>query len=139
MEWLAEWIRQQLGQNLARSVNLPGSDEPAMYLHGSIGYDTALTMGGEVWVTEYDVDGPAAPQEQWRLAGPTERIGYLVIAARRRAEINRLLPKRPIASLDCEHCDGTGEWRLRANDGTMIAPIAGMICKECGGLGWSAG
>jgi hypothetical protein len=110
-----------------------------MYLHGSIGYETALTVGGDVWVSEYDVGGPAESPERWRLAGPTERIGYLVIAARRRAEISRLLPKRPIDSRDCEHCDGTGEWRLPGNRGMKIAPIAGMICKECGGLGWSAG
>jgi hypothetical protein len=110
-----------------------------MYLSGSIGYDTALTTGGDVWVSEYEVGGPPASQERWRLADPKERIGYLVIAARRLAEINRLLPNRPAASRDCEHCDGTGEWRLRAIDGAKIAPIAGMICKECGGLGWSAG
>ena len=78
MKWLAEWIRRQLAEKRARPVALPAIDEPAIALHASIGYDTALTIGGDVWVREYDAGRPAESPEQWRLAGTKERRGAAV-------------------------------------------------------------
>jgi|KBSMisStaDraftv2_1062788.scaffolds.fasta_scaffold506888_2 hypothetical protein len=139
MEWLADWMRQRLADNSRRPVTLPLDEAPAVYLHGSIGYDTAITATGDIWVSEYELDEPAGSEPRWRLAGPKERIGYLVIAARRDPEFARMLPSRPIDQPDCASCDGTGAWTLRAPDGTAMVPAPGMICHECAGLGWGAG
>lgn len=139
MEWLADWIRTQVAENLARPVTLPGTGPPAAYLHGSIGYDTAITEAGEVWVSEYELDGPSAFEARWRLARPKERIGYLVIASRQHAELARLLPPKPVDSHSCARCNGMGGHTLRATDGTKVDPVPGMICEECAGLGWLAG
>jgi hypothetical protein len=139
VDWLTAWMEQQIGNGHSRAVALPGVQNPAMYLHGSIGYDTAITTDGDVWIGEYQLDGPDAFQEHWRPAGTTERLGYLVIAAKKHSELRRLLPERPTAAPPCEGCNGSGERHFRATDGTKVEPIPGLICEECGGLGWVAG
>ena len=80
---------------------LPGVHYPAMYLHGSIGCDTAITINGDVWVNEYELDGPGAFQEKWCLAAKKDRLGFLVIAARRIPELLMLLPRRSPESPSC--------------------------------------
>jgi hypothetical protein len=110
-----------------------------MYLHGSIGYDSAITITGDVWVSEYELDGPGAFQGEWRPAETKDRLGLLVIAARRIPELRVLLPQRSSGSPSCTSCDGSGDRHFRGADGFKAAPFPGMICEECSGLGWIAG
>jgi len=110
-----------------------------MYLCGSIGFDCAITTDGDVWVSEYELDGPGAFQEEWRPAAKKDRLGFLVIAARRIPELRMLLPQRSSESPSCTSCDGSGNRHLRAPDGRKVALPGNMICEECSGLGWIAG
>ena len=138
-DWLSVLISDRLADQRSRPVSLPGVHDPAMYLHGSIGYDSAIRINGDVWVSEYELDGPGAFQGEWRPAGKKERLGLLVIAARHIPELGVLLPSRSPGSLSCASCDGSGDRHFRAADGSNVAPFPGMICEECSGLGWVAG
>jgi hypothetical protein len=139
LDWLPALIRNRLATQLSRPVALPGMQDPAMYLHGSIGYDSAITINGDVWVSEYELAGPGAFQGEWRPARTKDRVGLLVIAARRIPELRVLLPQRSPESLSCTSCDGSGDRHFRGADGVKTAPFPGMICEECSGLGWIAG
>jgi hypothetical protein len=111
-----------------------------MYVYGSIGVEAALTSHGEMWVAEYDfdtVDGTDATVT-WHRADGVERIGFVVIAARRFAELRALLPERPARATDCGACRATGDWHLFSADGKESLRIRGMICRDCGGMGWHA-
>jgi len=44
-------------------------------------------------------------------------------------EVGQLLPSRPPGAQDCRLCDGTGFIRRG-----IVGP--GVVCPECGGLGW---
>jgi hypothetical protein len=137
-EWLDAWVRHRIEDRPSALVRLPGVDDAAAYLHGSIGYDSAITVRGEVWVNEYDLDGPRAFQENWRPAEAKDVIGHLVIAARNHPELAALLPARTPSAHGCPSCKGTGERHLRTTDGDALVPVPGMICGECAGLGWLA-
>lgn len=138
-EWLGAWVRHRIEDRSSASARLPGVENTAAYLHGSIGYDSAITLRGEVWVNEYDLDGPRAFQENWRPAAPKDAIGYLVIAARTHPELAALLPARTPSAQGCPSCKGTGDRHLRTTEGESVVPVPGMICGECSGLGWLAG
>ena len=135
-DWLSALIRNRLATQLSRPVSLPGVHDPAMYLHGSIGYESAITINGDVWMSEYQLDGPSAFRGEWRPAGKKDRLGLLVIAARRIPELRVLLPQRSPGSPSCKSCDGSGDRHFRGADGLTMAPVPGMICEECSGLGW---
>lgn len=135
-EWLRAWMEHRLARQMSVPVSLPGVGDAAMYLHGSIGYDSAITVQGEVWIGEYELDGPTAFQHRWRPAGAQERLGFLVVAARHIPELSVLLPTRPHEPLCCADCEGTGQAHFRATDGSKVAPFPEMVCGECGGLGW---
>lgn len=134
-EWIAAWIEYRIAARPSVAVALPGVPDPAVYLHGSIGYDSAITSRGEVWVNEYDLDGPDAFQEKWRPAAFKDGTGYLVIATRNHPELRSLLPVRTGSEPDCSSCKGTGKRHL----GGALIPMEGMICLDCSGLGWLAG
>ncbi|HVY40079.1 MAG TPA: hypothetical protein VHM31_19200 [Polyangia bacterium] len=137
--WLAAWIADQLRSGAARGTTLQGVSGEAMYVYGSIGVDAALTAAGDIWVGEYDfdtVEGTAASCT-WRRAAPLERLGFLVIAARRFAALRGLLPGRPADATGCPACRATGDWHLFSADRKESLRIRGMICKACGGMGWT--
>jgi len=138
-EWLAAWISYRLAQRPSAAVTLPGVDDPAVHLHGSIGYDSAITSRGEIWVYEYDLDGPGAFHEKWRPAGIKDGTGYLVIATRHYPELRSLLPVRTGSARQCSSCGGTGERHLPTTDGITMVPVPGVICLDCSGLGWLPG
>lgn len=136
--WLADWVSGQLRAGTARRPDLAGAAGDVMYVYGSIGVDAALTSTGEIWVAEYDfdtVEGTAATVT-WRRTGGVERLGFIVIAARRFPELRALLPARPAGAADCADCRGTGDWHLFSGDRKESLRIRGMICKTCGGMGW---
>lgn len=138
--WLAVWIADQLRSGRARGARLAGVAGEAMYVYGSIGVDAALTPTGEIWIGEYDfdtVEGTAATCT-WRRADPLERLGYIVIAARHFAALRDLLPVRPADATGCPACRATGDWHLFSADRKESLRIRGMICKACGGVGWTA-
>lgn len=137
--WLAAWIAEQLRSGVARGTTLHGVSGEAMYVYGSIGVDAALTATGDIWVSEYDfdtVEGTAATCT-WRRAAPLERLGFIVIAARRFAALRDLLPARPADAAGCSACRATGDWHLFSADRKESLRIRGMICKACGGMGWT--
>jgi hypothetical protein len=138
-QWLAAWIRRRLVDRPSVLVALPGVEDAAVHLHGSIGYDCAITSSGDVWVSEYELDGPDAFQGTWRPTGAQERLGYLVIAAGDHPELGALLPQRTALAQDCVPCKGTGERHFPTVDGDSVVVFPGMICEKCAGLGWLAG
>jgi hypothetical protein len=138
--WLGAWIADQLRSGRARGTNLDGVVGEAMYVYGSIGVDAALTATGDIWISEYDfdtVEGTAATCT-WRRAAPLERLGYIVIAARQFSALRDLLPARPADATGCPACRTTGDWHLFSADRKESLRIRGMICKACGGMGWTA-
>jgi hypothetical protein len=138
--WLAAWVTNQLRNGTAQRTKLAGVDGDAMYVYGSIGVDAALTSTGDIWVGEYEfdtVDGTSVPAT-WRRALGVERLGFIVIAARRFPALAGLLPARPADAPSCPACRATGDWHLFSADRKESLRIRGMICKVCGGLGWRA-
>jgi hypothetical protein len=138
--WLAAWVTNQLRSGTAQRTRLAGVDADAMYVYGSIGVDAALTSTGDIWVGEYDFDTVegTAVTATWRRALGVERLGFIVIAARRFPALAGLLPPRPVDAPACPACRATGDWHLFSEDRKESLRIRGMICKVCGGLGWRA-
>ncbi len=138
--WLADWVADQLRSGAARRSAPAGVGGDAMYVYGSIGVDAALTSTGDIWVGTYDfdtVEGTAATVT-WHRAVGLERLGFIVIAARRFPVLGGLLPARPANAAGCPACRATGDWHLFSADRKESLRIRGMICKTCGGLGWQS-
>jgi hypothetical protein len=138
--WLAAWVTNQLRTGAAQRTTLSGVDGDAMYVFGSIGLDAALTSTGDIWVGEYDFDTVEGTNvtATWRRALGVERLGYIVMAARRFPALVGLLPARPADAAGCPACRATGDWHLFSDDRKESLRIRGMICKVCGGMGWRA-
>lgn len=97
----------------------------ALYLYGSIGSEAVLLPDGTVRVWWADTWSESDGYTE-REATPTERVGSLVLGARRYPELRELLPPRPPDTPDCAECGGVGEY-----------PYAkGVLCPKCQGLGW---
>jgi hypothetical protein len=139
-DWLPAWMGQQIEAGTAQRASLPPVTTDAMYVHATLGIEAALASTGEVYVGEYDLETFASATESitWRRAERVERLGYLVIAARRFAELSDLLPRRSADATGCASCRSTGDWHVFSGDRKESLRIRGMICKDCGGLGWRA-
>ena len=124
--WLAAWVarRQTIFTGSARMLD--GLDPTGtVYLFGSLGYDSALSASGSVWVREFDLDAAEAPP--WHEASELERSSAIVSASHNFPELRILLPARPASAVPCEQCEGTG------------FTLAGFVtCRACGALGWRA-
>jgi hypothetical protein len=140
MDWLPVWMKRQLSIGAAQRVVLSTVSGDTMLLSGMIGVDTVLTAGGAVYVGEYDLEGldSAARSIQWRRVEGVERLGWIVLGARRFKELRGLLPERSSSSFSCAACRGSGDWHVFSEDRKESLRIRGMICKTCGGLGWRA-
>lgn len=138
--WLADWIADQLRTGAGRRAIVARVRGDAMYVYGSIATDVALTSAGEVWVADHDFDTVqgTAGKSTWRRAEGLERIGFIVIAARRFTALQALVPDRPATAADCPSCRATGDWHIFSGDRKESLRIRYMICKDCGGLGWRA-
>jgi hypothetical protein len=138
--WLASWIAEQLRSGAACRATVAGIPGEAMHVYGSIGTDAALTSLGEIWVGDYDVDaGDGSPSAiTWRRTDGLERLGFIVVAARRFAALRALLPARPANAATCASCRATGDWHMFSADRKESLRIRGMICNDCGGMGWHA-
>lgn len=136
--WLSEWIGHQLRFGSVLRTELSAAQQDAIYLYASLGAETALTATGEVWIGEYDIEAfeSATKSIRWRRAEGVERLGCLVIAARRFPALQALLPLRPAGAPPCASCRGTGSWHIFSSDGKAALRIPEIICKACGGLGW---
>ena len=135
---LPAWISDQIEQGKGQRARLTGVRGDAIYVLGSPAVDAVLTSLGEVWIGEYDLDRPEAGGHPpaWRRTEGLERIGYLVTAARRFLALRELLPDRGAAAANCSSCRGTGDWHVFSGDRHESLRITGMLCKDCGGLGW---
>ena len=98
-------------------------------LYGTIGSEAALRPDGSVWT--YGADNPLTPDagSSWREATGPERWGALTLGVARYPEVAQLLPKRPPGAKDCRLCKGSGYIHRDATG-------RGVVCPECGGLGW---
>jgi hypothetical protein len=138
--WLPDWMQQQIARGAAQRTELSTVSGDAMHLCGWVGVDAALTSTGAVYACEYDVeplDG-AARSTEWRRVEGVERLGWIVLGARRFEELRALLPARTPDSTVCAACRGTGDWHVFSDDRKESLRIREMICKTCGGMGWHA-
>ena len=109
----AAWLRQAGG----------------VLLYGTVGSEAVLRPDGSVWT--YGADNPLSPYPSppWPEATRLERWGALTLSTTLNPEVGRLLPKRPPGAKDCTLCKGTGYIHR--------GPLSrGIVCPECGGLGW---
>lgn len=134
-EWMDAWVSYRLATG-TQAVDLPNGPHSAVYLHGSIGYDSAITSRGEVWKDEYDFDGPNAFKERWQPAAIKDAIRFLVIAVRNHPELAVLLPSRTPSADGCQACNGSGDRHVQTADGDVKVPLRGLTCEVCSGLGW---
>jgi hypothetical protein len=139
--WLPAWMERQIELGAAQRAEVsPIAGDEAVYLYGAMGVDTALTSTGEVYVGEYEIEtfDSAVRSIRWRPAERLERVGFIVLAARRFAELRALLPMRTSDATPCPSCRGTGDWHVFSQDRKESLRIRQLICKDCGGLGWRA-
>jgi hypothetical protein len=136
--WLPAWIAEQIAIGSAQRARLSSVGEDAIHLCGSMGVDTVLTSTSAVYVGEYDLETfeSAARSIHWRRVAGVERLGWIVLGARRFTALRALLPKRSAISISCASCRGSGDWHVFSQDRKEALRIRGMICKICGGLGW---
>jgi hypothetical protein len=136
--WLPAWIAEQIAIGAAQRARLSSVGEDAIHLCGMAGIDTVLTSTSAVYVGEYDVETfeSAARSIRWRQVAGVERLGWIVLGARRFTALRALLPQRSSISISCASCRGTGDWHMFSQDRKEALRVRGMICKTCGGLGW---
>jgi hypothetical protein len=139
-DWLPAWMQRQIALGTAQPAQESSIAHQAVYLTGWMGVDTVLTATGEVYVGEYELEAfdSAARSIRWRQALALERVGFIVLGARRFAELRALLPVRTADATPCVSCRGSGDWHVFSQDRKESLRIRGMICKDCGGLGWRA-
>jgi len=78
-------------------------------------------------VVTYDPPGePQFANDQQSL------LHAIVYASRRYPSLSKFIPHRPLESLDCSFCEGTG---VR---GTLVGSNTPAHCPACAGLGWEA-
>jgi len=136
--WLPAWIAEQIAIGAAQRARLSSVGEDAIHLCGSIGTETVLTSTSAVYVGEYDLETFESAERsiRWRQVAGVERLGWIVVGARRFAALRALLPVRSRSSISCASCRGSGDWHIFSHDRKEALRIRGMICKTCGGLGW---
>ena len=125
MEWFDDLQRAQL-EGLRRSNPTMAAwiaNLDALYLYGTIGSEAVLLRNGIVRIWRAD-DWPESDAVSERDATAAERIGALVLGARRMPALAALLPTRPPSTGDCRKCEGSGEI------------LGGVLCPDCSGLGW---
>ena len=132
------WIAEQIAIGAAQRAHLSSVGEDAIHLCGMAGIDTVLTATSAVYVGEYDVETfeSAARSIRWRQVAGVERLGWIVLGARRFTALRALLPRRSSMSISCASCRGSGDWHMFSQDRKEALRVRGMICKTCGGLGW---
>ena len=135
---MAAWMVEQIESGAAQRAVLSSIPEDAIYLYGTVGVETVLTSTSAVYVGEYEVDTfeNADRSIVWRRVAGVERLGWIVLGARRFAKLRALLPERAPDAITCASCRGTGNWHLFSSDQKESLRIPSMICKTCGGLGW---
>ena len=129
MHWFDRVRHQQL---VALERDSPGTaawlrERGAIYLYGTIGSEAVLLPDGRVRIWYAD-QWPESEEYTERDASPKERIGALVLGARRHPELHELLPERPDGAPNCATCAGTGDF----------PPAPAILCPACEGLGWVA-
>jgi hypothetical protein len=95
-----------------------------LYLYGTIGSEAALLRDGTVRVWSAD-QWPESEEYTERDATATERTAAIVLGSKKWPQLRELLPERVPETPDCARCGGTGDFH-------------GIVCPECGGLGWVA-
>ena len=127
MEWFDELRRAQLAGLEPVNPEMAAwlRELGALYLYGTIGSEAVLLPDGRVRIWNAD-QWPESDAYTERDATPLERIGSIVLGARRLPQLRALLPERPAGTPDCACCAGTGDY-----------PHAkGILCPTCEGLGW---
>ena len=124
-EWLVAWVNFQMTKSWPSGhgprTRVPSGD--ALYLCGSIGYDSAIAPDGTVWLNDYG----HTDQDNWRIATSGERMSFLTSAQQRTyPELIVLLPVKPTHAIPCGACGGSG----------LMHHVPGINCQSCGSLGW---
>ena len=127
-DWLAAFVHQRIEEVAREAPHLRAAMDEAggILLFGTIGGEAFLRPDGSVWY-HWAVDWVHDPEHyEWSEATGKDRWGALVLGARRMPELKQLLPRRSPDSPDCSRCVGSG------------LVLVGVLCPDCGGLGWIA-
>lgn len=134
---LKQFIRDALGDSAADALET----DQGMHLWGSIGCDAYLCSDGSIGMDEYDDLQDPSSVKRRPITG-IERITHLAIAARRRPQLNSLLPSPTHASKQCPQCHGEKTLNLdesqRGGWSYLDLPSNPLRvwCGECGGVGF---
>ena len=111
------------------------SEAGGVLLFGTIGSEAFLRPDGSVWYHEV-VNWPSDPEKyEWREGRGNDRWAALVLGSKRMPELRKLLPQRPPNAPNCSACGGRG---LIFPSPAEEARDRGVICADCGALGWIA-
>jgi hypothetical protein len=130
---IAEAIRA-----LDRERGIPdrvGIEHEAIPLYADLGGAVLLREDGTLLELEWDQESERNPRV---LDEPPLKDGFpftavLVAGMDRYPWLSSLLPARTPAAIDCATCRGSG--RVQPSN---VAVDGGMLCGECGALGWRA-
>jgi hypothetical protein len=125
-EEVRSYLERELAEARKAAPGLVSADGRALMVTGSIGYCGYIAPDGDIYMErDVDLDGTFHVDRSWRA-----QIEVIVLASRRRPELQAILPRRTSGDLDCAQCRGDGWMRI------PVDPPGKILCLSCGGLGW---
>jgi len=119
------YLEREIASARKTAPALLSADGRALMVTGSIGYCGYIAPDGDIYMELYDVDGSFQVDRTL-----PAQIEVIVLASRRRPELQALLPRRTARDRDCAPCAGSGWMSLPTE------PPVRILCADCRGLGW---
>jgi hypothetical protein len=112
-----------------------GIEQGAIPLYADLGGAVLLSEDGTLLELKWDQDSERYPHEIQgsSLNGRLPLTAVLVAGVERYPWLAALLPARPPNAIECTTCAGAG--RLHSSN---VVVDRGLLCGDCGALGWRA-